>query len=228
MRNKYGALLRGLLHCVPCEAAMTHAYTVKRPNKRYRYYVCTKAQKQGWDTCPNKSIPANEIERFVVDRIRAIGRDPGLVAKVLSQVRLQEAKQRQGLLSERKGLEHELTRLNGQVRRMLEQGDLNGDLDRLATLQDRIRAAEQRVTEIQEEMIKASRRKVEEAEFVSALKSFEPVWDALSPREQTRLIRLLVERVGYDGGKETLAITFRPAGVKILAQEASIGEEASE
>ncbi|MEW5980368.1 MAG: recombinase family protein [Acidobacteriota bacterium] len=199
VRNKYGALLRGLLQCVPCGAAMTHAYTARGPNKRYRYYVCTKAQKQGWDSCPSKSIPANEIERFVVERIRAIGRDPGLVAEVLDQVRTQEAKQREGLVTERKGLEHELNRLNGQVRRITEQGDLNGNLDRLAALQDRIRAAQQRVIEIREEMIKAGRRKVDEGEFVSALKSFEPVWDALSPREQSRMIRLLIERVGYDG-----------------------------
>jgi hypothetical protein len=45
-------------------------------NKRYRYYVCSAAQKKGWQTCPSKSIPAGEIERFVVDQIRCVGRDP--------------------------------------------------------------------------------------------------------------------------------------------------------
>ena len=69
MRNKYGALLRGLLYCIPCNAAMSHSYTVKNKNKRYRYYVCCKAQKQGWDSCPTKSLPAAEIEEFVVDRL---------------------------------------------------------------------------------------------------------------------------------------------------------------
>ena len=39
VRNKYGALLKGLLYCKPCARAMMHTYTSKG-NRRYRYYVC--------------------------------------------------------------------------------------------------------------------------------------------------------------------------------------------
>ncbi|MBI1956337.1 MAG: recombinase family protein, partial [Acidobacteria bacterium] len=49
VRNKYGALLRGLLYCEACRAAMVHTYTVKR-SRRYRYYVCLSAQQRGWST----------------------------------------------------------------------------------------------------------------------------------------------------------------------------------
>ncbi|MFN0019604.1 MAG: recombinase family protein, partial [Pirellulaceae bacterium] len=38
-RNKYGALLRGLLRCAPCGCAMMHSYSTKDGKKRYRYYV---------------------------------------------------------------------------------------------------------------------------------------------------------------------------------------------
>jgi len=37
--------------------------------------VCPNAQKRGWHACPSKSIPAAEIEKFVVDQVRAVGRD---------------------------------------------------------------------------------------------------------------------------------------------------------
>ena len=86
VRNKHGALLSGLLRCGPCDAAMTHTYSQKG-ERRYRYYVCGHAQRDGWETCPTKSIPAQEIERFVVDRIRAIGTDPKLTAELLAKVR---------------------------------------------------------------------------------------------------------------------------------------------
>jgi hypothetical protein len=33
------------------------------------------------------------------------------------------------------------------------------------------------------------------------------------------VIHLLVERVAYDGTHETVAVTFRPGGIKVLAQE---------
>ena len=46
MRNKYGALLRGLLFCMSCGTPMMHTYTA-RDTKRYRYYVCCNAQQKG-------------------------------------------------------------------------------------------------------------------------------------------------------------------------------------
>jgi site-specific DNA recombinase len=36
VRNKFGALLKGLLRCVPCGCAMTPSHTTKKGTKRYR------------------------------------------------------------------------------------------------------------------------------------------------------------------------------------------------
>ena len=86
VRNQFGALLKGLLRCVPCGCAMTPAHTTKG-HYRYRYYVCSAAQKRGWHTCPSKSIPAGEIEKFVVERIRCIGKDPAVWGETLAASR---------------------------------------------------------------------------------------------------------------------------------------------
>jgi site-specific DNA recombinase len=80
-RNKVEALLKGLLHCVPCGCAMSPSHSTKDGNKRYRYYVCQSAQKLGWHSCPSPSISAGEIERFVVEQIRSLSRDPLVVAE---------------------------------------------------------------------------------------------------------------------------------------------------
>ena len=69
VRNHQGALLRSLLRCTACDAAMIHSWT-RRSGRLHRYYVCGKAQKRGWSTCPTKSVPAAEIETFVVDQVR--------------------------------------------------------------------------------------------------------------------------------------------------------------
>ena len=76
VRTGSRALLNGLLYCSHCGYAMSHSYSVKG-TRRYRYYVCGGAQKRGWDTCPSKSVPAAEIERFVLEEVRGLGRDPG-------------------------------------------------------------------------------------------------------------------------------------------------------
>ncbi len=39
------------------------------------------------------------------------------------------------------------------------------------------------------------------------------------------MIHLLVERIGYDGEKGTVALTFRPTGIKALAQEMNFSEQ---
>jgi len=89
----------------------------------------------------------------------------------------------------------------------------------MADLQDRIRAAEQRATQVREELIALGRQLVDEKEVAKALTLFDPVWETLSPREQVRVVRLLVQRVEYDGEKSTVAVTFHPAGIKTLADE---------
>jgi site-specific DNA recombinase len=68
VRNKYGALLRGLLRCKQCDASMTHTFTGGRGKPFYRYYRCCKAIKTS--ACPGSSLPAAEIERLTHIRQR--------------------------------------------------------------------------------------------------------------------------------------------------------------
>ena len=220
VRNRFGALLKGILRCVPCDSAMVHTHTLKNGNKRYRYYVCLNAQKRGWHNCPSKSIPAAEIENFVVSQIREIGKDSEVVAGTIRQTRMESEKRSRELESERAILEKELARYNSDLRKLVGLVAANPlAADRMADVQERIRVAEQRVTAVREELMALGRELVDEKEAVQALALFDPVWDVLSPREQARVIQLLVERVDYDGAKGTVAITFHPTGIRSLVDE---------
>jgi site-specific DNA recombinase len=199
---------------------MVHTHTLKNGNRRYRYYVCTKAQKRGWHTCPSKSIPAREIEGFVVDQIRGIGRDPALLADTLEETRAQAKERIAELERESRVLVRDLGRHNAELRELAGRLATNGKAtDRVADLQDRIRAAEQRGTQVREELIALEREIVDENEIARALAVFDPVWETLAPREQARVVRLLVQRVDYDGEKGTVSVTFHPAGIKVLSRE---------
>ena len=72
---------------------------------------------------------------------------------------------------------------------------------------------------MREELIALARQLVDEKEAARALTLFGPACETLSPREQARVIRLLVQRVEYDGEKSTVSVTFHPAGIKTLADE---------
>jgi len=57
--------LTKLLFCKKCQRPMFGTHTCKKQKIRYRYYVCSYAQKYGYQTCPSRSINANEIENLI-------------------------------------------------------------------------------------------------------------------------------------------------------------------
>jgi len=59
----------------------------------------------------------------------------------------------------------------------------------------------------------------------AALADFHVVWDCLAPREQARVVELLVEQVVYDHERGTVAVAFREAGIKTLAAQLAAREE---
>jgi site-specific DNA recombinase len=75
---------------------------------------------------------------------------------------------------------------------------------------------------------------VDEEDLRTALQSFDPVWQSLNTAEQTRLIRAVIDRIGYDGRTGRIAVTFRAAGFKAIcagagqdaAGQAAAGQEA--
>jgi len=231
VRNKFGALLKGILRCRPCGCAMTPTHASKGGTKRYRYYVCSSAQKRGWHTCPSKSISAGEIERFVVEQIKSIGRDPAVLNETIAQAHSQGRARTAELETERRGLERELGRWNTEVRSLLEQispGDGDSPATaRLADLQERIRIAERRATEVREQGHALSRDLVDRRDVAKALSLFDPVWESLTPREQVRVIQLLVQQVEYDGATGMVSITFYPDGIKALADQLATQEDAA-
>ena len=72
------ALLRGLLYG-PDGAAFSPTHTRKR-GRLYRYYVSQTVLKHGAGSCPIGRVPAGEIEAAVIGQLRAVFRQPEIVA----------------------------------------------------------------------------------------------------------------------------------------------------
>ena len=217
VKNRHGALLKGLVHCVTCNCTMSPSHTLKNGTKLYRYYCCTNAQKRGWHVCPTPSVPAGEMERFVVEQIKVIGKDTDLLAETLAASRRQSEEAIGRLEVEKRVLERELLRYGNDLRKLAGQDGLA--TDRMADIQDRVRTTEQRATEVREQILALSRELVTAREVGEACSLFDPLWETLSAREQARILHLLIERVNYDGPNGKVAITFHPTGIKTLADE---------
>ena len=222
-------LLKGLLYCLPCGTGMVHTYTQKN-EKRYRYYVCLNAQQRGWASCPTKSLTAHEIETAVVEHIRSLGRNPEMIAATAAKVKERSDQRRVELEVEQRAGERELKRLHGRLRQLVRASiapaaDGQVATDQLADLQDQIRALEQQLTSLREETIALQKETVDDGDLAQVLAAFDPVWESLSPREQAEIIKLLIERIGYDGKEGTVTVTFRSAGIKALCSGGASGHQ---
>ena len=56
---------------------MVHTYTLKKGRHKYRYYLCSNAQKRGYTECPNRFVNAQTIEDAVINALRInLGNNP--------------------------------------------------------------------------------------------------------------------------------------------------------
>ena len=218
-RNRYGALLKRLLYCKACDHTMVHHFT-GRNGKHYRYYTCTHAIKSGRKACPSGSLPAAEIERWVVDKVRSIARDKTLIAEVTRQAQVLAGADLASLETEASGLRRDLVRYHAELRKRTADGPVRGvKADRIADLHALIAQAESRLADVRSQLQQQENTRIEEHDVLAAFVDFDNVWNALSPREQADLLALLVKRVEFDGATSELAISFHSTAIKTLAKE---------
>jgi site-specific DNA recombinase len=211
-RNKHGALLKGLLYCSSCGAAMAHTYT-KKKNRLYRYYVCTTAQKQGREACATPSLPAQEIEDFVVEQIRQLANDHGMVDHVFAETEKQRKANIPWLKAEQKRLHRERQHKQERIKELVAaigaspepMASFTGSLQELESA---VTHLDRRLTEIQTELDAINSTAIDRADLTAALSAFGPVWEELYPAEKTRVINLLIERVEYEVLTDKIAILF--------------------
>jgi site-specific DNA recombinase len=223
-RNKNGFLLRGLIRCDRCKSVMTSSFAHAH-GKTYRYYKCTSTNRRGADACEVRALPADEFERYIVDRIREMSRNPKLVRSTAERVKKDRETAIPALDKEKADLVHELERCRKEAKRILaalaneEGGDGRFATERLAELDARAADLERRITDITEQVVNIQRATIKPEDIDAVMTLFDPVWDALVPKERARVLHLLVEQVDYDGTSGKVSITFHPAGVNLLAQD---------
>jgi site-specific DNA recombinase len=218
VRNKYGALLRGLLICGNCDHTMVHNFT-GRGGKRYRYYTCTHAIKNGRKKCQSGSLPAAEIERVVVDQIRCIADDPALRNEVLQQAQAKLDAELNELGTERRRVEKELAWHHAEILKLAVDGAASSATTaRIADLHDQVARGETRLAELRNDIAEREKDQLNAADIEAAFADFDSIWESLTPREQAQLIALLVARVEFDAAGSTIEISFHPSAIKALAE----------
>ncbi|MHB9131129.1 MAG: recombinase family protein [Armatimonadota bacterium] len=223
--NACGALLKGLLICGHCHKAMIPSLSSSH-GRKYRYYVCSHSQKHGADQCPTRSVPAVELEAFVVDRMRTMRQDAGLIRDIAVQAQQFRTTRLPELEREQRTLQTQLQerqRAGQHLAALLsEETPAAGSttlIEQLRAIEAQVTTISSRLDDICEELRQLHVMAITEDDLTQALSLFDPIWDVLYPTEQARIVRLLIEKVDYNGAAGTLGITFRPNGIAILHSE---------
>src|SRR5690606_24235307 len=146
-----------------------------------------------------------------------------IIAEAIKETRRRLEQTLDELKEDRRKAERRVQRLTEKVAKVASNGATgNGAADALADLHDRLREMEQRVTEIDDELVRGQRRLIDEDELVGAIEAFDPIWDTLKQSERERMIRLLVRQVEYDAEEETVTVAFHPNGIREIAGEEAV------
>jgi site-specific DNA recombinase len=217
--SKHGGLLTGLIRCPNCNVAMVHNMT-KRNSIVYRYYTCVRAIKRGRQACTHPSLPAGEIEAAVVDQVRDISRDAGLRDEIIRQAMVAAQQGRKEIEAHQIQLGRQLARDHGEIRQLALDERPGGQVShRIADIQERIEKAELEIAKVNRQLVDLEKHEMSTQEIEHALIDFDRVWDALTTREQSQLLALLVSKVEFDQSDCTIAITFHASGIETLEQQ---------
>ena len=106
-----------------------------------------------------------------------------------------------------------------QIESIAASRDMTSRVSNLADLNKRQETARRRLDEIELEFESLTAEQIDTAEVSAALSNFHELWAQLRPKEQARLLALLIEQVDHDGRHGNVSITFHPTGIRTLMQE---------
>jgi len=89
-------LLTGLIRCGECGSIMTNRG--EGESKYTYYYRCTKTYQHNWNACSIRSVNAEKVENYIIDRLKDFSRDRGLIEGCIEKINMDE----EGRISELK------------------------------------------------------------------------------------------------------------------------------
>ncbi len=204
MSNRHGELLRNLLWCTHCNAPMEQRTNVKQ-NKIYRYYVCQGARKNGWHTCPAKSVNAAEIEDAVVRQIRILGENTSFEKEVWHSLKKESADYLRHVLSEEKMERMRVAELTSRTSDALAAGDMEA----WEAAKEETRKAEEQLVRVLQEKRRLQEGLPEQGTVARAVRGFDAIWDYLVPDEKANVLHKIINRIGYDADAGTISIDYK-------------------
>lgn len=197
IRNRHQGLLKGLVVCAGCGKAMVHTFTSKG-NVTHRYYACNSRVGASAKKCAGGSLPAGQLEEFVLAKVKHRFAEPAMVSRVLDLMRAQSDERRRDLEAQR-------TLLTAEI----EAADLVLGASANAEASERHQQATCTLADVERQIADIDATLVDRATVARGLTGFTAVWVSLTPSERAALLSQVVVEVRWEATKGEITITER-------------------
>ena len=143
------------------------------------------------------------------------------MSAVLQELEDGRAANIESLQRERRLVEKELGRISDEIAGLMNLGGRSAT-DRLAELQERATAQEAKLRDIRGQLAATAGAAVDAASVRQATEQFDGLWAEMSPREQERFVKTLVEGVLYNGETAEVTVGFRTKGIRNFCMQGGI------
>jgi site-specific DNA recombinase len=212
--------LAGLLWCGECGSMMTPTYTQNRKRNgngsRFTYYYrCTKTYKYHWNTCPVKSVNAQKIEHFIIEKLKHTSRNPEEIKIVVDKINKDEERkvlplrEKENILKERlKGIEIQIDNL---VEAIAHGGLRFPEIkDKLEDLERQKEHLKSQLDEVKIQIARQAREKFDAQIVFNTLKDFTQRIESSSPEEGKSLLQYLIKDIVYSQKEITVNLFYLP------------------
>ncbi|MBC8213592.1 MAG: recombinase family protein [Candidatus Marinimicrobia bacterium] len=216
-RKRIASMLRGILFCSSCGSKMIKTYT-KTKIKKYTYYTCLNAIKNGKNKCVNKSVPSAKLDEFVVNHIREIASNPEFLNGFIEAFSKQKELDLVNIKTELKTLTVKLASYQIERDRMALDNNLT-HIEALTRTNEQLEKVTNRIKYLETKRNILMNTDLNAGEVTVTLNKFFPIWDTLTLNEQNRILDKLFNQIIWDGKSENLDFHYSPLGIKLLENE---------
>ncbi|MEK5389566.1 recombinase family protein [Margalitia sp. FSL K6-0131] len=211
-RNFHGDfILSGILRCPVCGAGTVMSKSKKRDGSGYHlYYMCQAFASKGLKACKSNLIGKESIERKVLQKIKELLSDMGIVEEVLDRIEeqkvLEESSIRKSLLLNKKSLEKKkahLDKLNSdyfaeKIRAEVYNMQAELILKDIAVLEDRRREFEREYEDLHSESI------ITKESVFQALENFDTLYESATFEQRKQLIRAIIKKIEVEPNRKDI------------------------
>ncbi len=222
-------ILQGLLECGWCGSFMTSKYCTGRGGKLHYYYQCTKNAHGGNDACEMKYVPANKLEKIVLDKIRLLSVDNAFLNQIVLKANESVNDELIILTETKKGQDSKLTAIKEQIDNLV-TAIANKQIQDFKSVSEKLGKLEEQRDQLEKAIeglafqINEKKQKVFDAEIMhKSLTKFSQIYDKALPEEIKELLPYFVDRVTFKPDEIKIALFDQPAEKGLFVNHSSTG-----